>query len=152
TRAVIPIDSVFGFRRTSEDGWAYRADPEAGIGYFWVKSLKSSTLHELRQAEHRLRAEGVRALVLDFRFSAGDGLLQHAALVADGLLDGGVMWTAHDTGHPSKAYHADRESLFRRWPLVALINDFGDNAQGAVLAALQDNRRATLVGEPTAND
>jgi C-terminal processing protease CtpA/Prc len=36
--------------------------------------------------------------------------------------------------------------------MVVLINGIPDNAQGAVLAALQDRRRATLVGEPTRSD
>ncbi|MBI1914879.1 MAG: hypothetical protein HYS12_09105 [Planctomycetes bacterium] len=45
-----------------------------------------------------------------------------------------------------------RTRLFRGWPLAVLVNDIDDNAQGAVLAALQDNRRAVLVGEPTKAD
>jgi C-terminal peptidase prc len=150
TRGIAPLDTVFGFRRTSEEGWEYRADPGAGIAYVWVKALSSSTLHELRQVERRLQAEGMRALVLDFRFSAGEGHLEHAALVADGLLDGGLMWTT--SGKEEKAYRADRECLFRGWPLAVLVDDIADNAQGAVLAALQDNNRAVLVGEPTRAD
>jgi C-terminal peptidase prc len=151
-RAVIPLDSILGFRRPAEDRWDYCADREARIGYLWVDSLKTSTLHELRQAERRLQADGMRALVLDFRYSAGEGVLDHAALVADGLLDGGLMWTAHTTSAGDRAYRADRECLFRGWPIAVLVNNIGDNAQGAVLAALQDNNRATLVGEPTQTD
>jgi C-terminal processing protease CtpA/Prc len=91
-------------------------------------------------------------LVLDFRFSEGDGDLHDIALVADGLLDGGLMWTVRGVGDKRTEYRADREALFRGWPVVALINDTGDNGQGLVLAALQDNGRAALVGEPTRND
>ncbi len=151
TRSVIPMDSLYGFRRAG-DGWDYALDRPAGIGYVWVRSLKISTLHELRQLEQRLRGEDLRALVLDLRFSSGDGLFQHAALVADSLLDGGLMWTVRSTGNTTKAFHADRECLFRDWPLVVLTNEIRDNAQGMLLAALQDNRRAILVGEPTRND
>jgi C-terminal peptidase prc len=150
TRGVIPLDSVFGFRRRSEEEWDYRADPGAGIGYVWVKALSSSTLHELRQVEQRLQSDGNRALVLDFRFSQGEGQLHHAALVAGGLLDGGLLWTT--TGKDERAFRADREGLFRGLPLAVLVNDVRDNAQGAVLAALQDNNRAVLVGEPTRVD
>jgi C-terminal peptidase prc len=150
TRAVIPFDSLFGFRRTSGEGWDYLADREARIGYVWVSSISSSTLHELQQLERRLLADGARALVLDFRLSSGQGNLHHASLVADGLLDGGLMWTT--TGKEERAYRADRDCLFRGWPLAVLVSDLGDNAQGAVLAALQDNRRAVLVGEPTKVD
>jgi C-terminal peptidase prc len=151
-RDVIPIDSVLGYRRAGEDRWDYRADPEAGVGYVWVPSIKSSTLHELRQVERRLQAEGARALVLDLRFSQGEGVLDHAALVADGLLDGGLMWRVRHGGADAQESRADRECLFRGWPLAVLVNGITDNAQGAVLAALQDNHRATLVGEPTKGD
>jgi C-terminal peptidase prc len=147
TRAVIPFESVLGFRRSSEESWDYWVDKDAGIGYVWVRALSSSTLHELRQVEQRLQSDGLRALVLDFRFSAGEGHLHHAALVAGGLIDGGLLWTT--TGKEEKPYWADREGLFRGRPLVVLVNDISDNAQGAVLAALQDNNRAILVGEPT---
>ncbi len=152
TRAVIPFDSLFGFRRAGEEGWDYRTDPEARIAYVWVKSLKASTLHELAQVERRLDADGMRGLVLDFRFSQGDGLLHDAALVADGLIDGGLMWTSRDPHYPPREWRADRECLFRDWPVVVLVNGVPDNAQGAVVAALQDRGRATLVGEPTKGD
>jgi C-terminal peptidase prc len=152
TRGVVPFETVLGFRRVGEEGWDFRIDPEAGIGYVWVESLKSSTLHELRQIERRLQAEHVRALVLDFRFSAGEGMPEHAALVADGLLDGGLMWTARGPGGEVREYRADRECLFRGWPMVVLINGMPDSAQGAIAAALQDNHRAPLVGEPTTSD
>src|SRR5262249_6136911 len=120
TRAVVPLDSLFGFRRAGEEDWNYGVDPEARIAYVWVKAIKASTLHELRQVERRLQADGMRALVLDFRFSRGEGRLHDAGLVADGLLDGGLMWTARDPHYPAKAWRADRDCLFRDWPLVVL--------------------------------
>jgi C-terminal peptidase prc len=153
TRSVIPFESVLGFRRAGEDGWDYRPDPKEPIGYLWVPAVRSSTLHELRQAEQRLRAEGARALVLDLRFSHGDGLLHHAVLLADGLLDSGVLFRHCDKSGQVKEYKADRECLFRGWPLAVLVNgSIADNCQGAVLAALQDNGRAVLVGEATKCD
>jgi C-terminal processing protease CtpA/Prc len=117
-----------------------------------VKSVKSSTLHELAQVERRLVADRMRGLVLDFRFSQGEGHLHDAALLANGLIDGGLLWTSRESSYPAKEYRADRECLFRDWPMVVLVNGMPDNAQGAVLAALQDRRRAPLVGEPTRSD
>jgi C-terminal processing protease CtpA/Prc len=51
-----------------------------------------------------------------------------------------------------KLYRAYREALFRGWPIVAILNDVPDNCQALLLAALRDNDRAVLVGEPTNND
>jgi carboxyl-terminal processing protease len=151
TRGVVPFDSVFGYVRKGED-WDYRVDADAGIGYLCVKSINVSTLHELRQAERRLRADGVKALVLDLRFGGGGGSLRHAALVADGLLDAGLMWTVRGRGDATTEYRADRDCLFRGMPLAVLAYGSGDNALGAVLAALQDNRRATLIGSSAGGD
>jgi RNA polymerase sigma factor (sigma-70 family) len=153
-RTVTPFDSLQAYRRNSDNTWTYRVDPSLPIAYVWISAIRISTLHELRQLERQLTAEGIRALVLDFRFSDGDGQLGHAALLADGLLDGGYMWGVRH-GHMNEVteFRADRECLFRQWPLAALIGpNIRDRAQGAVLAALQDNKRAILVGEPTRTD
>jgi C-terminal peptidase prc len=153
TRAVIPFDTVLGYRRLSEEAWTYRVDPALPIGYVWVDSIKASTLHELRKLENQLQAEGCRALVLDFRSSCGEGVLYHAALVADGLLDGGVMWKVRGAHGEVQEFQADRECLFRDWPLAVLVEKhLCDRAQGGIIAALQDRGRAIVVGEPTKCD
>lgn len=153
TRAVVPFDSLAGHRRPSAEEWDYRPDPELPVAYVRIESLRISTLQELRQLEPRLKAKGFRALVLDLRFSNGDGRMRNAALLADGLLDGGLMWTSHGADEKSRTeYRADRECLFRDWPLAVLINDTLDRQHALVAAALQDNGRAVLVGEPTKND
>jgi carboxyl-terminal processing protease len=148
-RAKVPFDTVLGFRRQSEETWSYRIDPDQPIAYARIASINSATLHDLRQLERTLRAEACRALVLDLRFSAGaEPGLESAALVADGLLDGGVMWRLRDA-HGVKEVRADAECLFRGWPLAVLVN--GEPlgvAPEAVAAALQDNGRAVLVGGP----
>jgi hypothetical protein len=152
-RAVVPFDSLAGWRRGEEDEWNYRPDPDTAVAYVHIGSLRTSTLQELRQLEPKLRAQGFRALVLDFRFSGGDGMVRNAALFADGLLDGGVMWVSRGTEESSrKEYRADRECMLRDWPIALLINDTLDRQHALVAAALQDNNRAILVGQPTKND
>src|SRR5262249_28772822 len=48
-----------------------------------------------------------------------------------------------------REFRADRECLFRNWPLAVLVDkELADRVQGSVIAALQDNRRAVVVGEP----
>ncbi len=151
-RSVVPFDTVLGFRREGEDGWRYRVAADSPIGYVRISAIRSSTLHELRKIEPRLRAAGVRALVIDLRFSGGEGFLHTAATLADGLLDGGLLWRIRGAHGQVKEYRADRECVFRDWPLVVLMNDIEDRSHGAVLAALQDNHRAVLVGVPTKVD
>ena len=148
TRAVIPFDTLLGYQRGSEELWTYRVDPAVPVGYVSINAIRASTLHELRKLESQLQAEGCRALVLDFRRSGGAGVLRHAALIADGLLDGGLMWSVRNAHGNVMKFQADRECLFRNWPLAVLVDkDLADRAQGGVVAALQDNGRAVVVGE-----
>jgi C-terminal peptidase prc len=152
-RAIVPFDSLAGFRRLDADEWDYAMEPDAKVAYVRVESLRISTLQELRQLEPKLRAQGFRALVLDLRYSQGDGIVRNAALFADGLLDGGLMWSARGGEEGTrKDYFADRECMFRDWPIAMLINDSLDRQHALVAAALQDNKRAVLVGQPTKND
>jgi C-terminal peptidase prc len=146
-RSVVPFDTVFGYRRVSEEKWRCRINPETPIAYVWISSVVSSTLHELRQVERQLQAEGVRALVLDLRLCEG-GTLHDAALLAAGLLDSGLMWRVRDAHNVATDYRAESGCLFRDWPLAVLVHE---NAVGRsptlVALALQNNGRATVVGE-----
>jgi carboxyl-terminal processing protease len=60
------------------------------------------------------------------------------------------MWKVHGTGtSPPTEYRADRECLFRDWPMAVLIDGRMSMSDALIAAALQDNKRAILVGEPT---
>ena len=99
TRSVVPFQMVEGYRRAGE-GWTYRIDPATPVAYVRIASITSGTLHELRQLEPQLRGEGVRAIVLDLRFTGGHSdNVQAAALVANGFLDGGLLWRVIDSRH-----------------------------------------------------
>lgn len=149
TRSVVPFEHVMGYRRASEDAWDYLIDPKSPIGYVRVDSCSSSTPHELRQVERRLRSRGARALVLDFRSSQGGSEQHNATLLAGALLDDALLWRFHGAGKEVREFRSGRDCLFRDWPMAVLVNDNVDSAEGTVVAALQDNRRAVLVGEPT---
>jgi carboxyl-terminal processing protease len=146
TRGVVPFETILGYRRLDDERWDFRPQGELPIAYVRVGSMTSSCLHELRQIEPKLQAEGCRALVLDLRWSGGS-TVANAALLADGLLDGGVLWRTTNLKKQTREYTADRDCLFRGWPVAVLVNDPMPPGAILVAAALQDNRRAILVGE-----
>lgn len=145
-RSVIPFSTVHGYRRTGEESWAFCCDSQSRVGYLSLGEIKISTLLELRKIEPLVRAEGVQALVLDLRFTRGDDL-RHAALVADGLLDGGVLWRVCDNRDRVKEYKADRDCLFRDVPMAVLVGEHTGSMGAIMAAALQDRGRAIVVGE-----
>ncbi|HEY7327707.1 MAG TPA: S41 family peptidase [Gemmataceae bacterium] len=145
-RSIIPFTSVHGYRRTGEESWTFTVDPSSAIGYLSFDDLKSSTLLELRKIEPLVLEEGTKALVLDLRFTRGDDI-RHAALVADGLLDSGVLWRVCDNNGRKKEYKADRDCLFRDTPMVVLVGEHTGSKAAAIAAALQDRGRAIVVGE-----
>ncbi len=146
-RGVVPFTLLVGYTRVGEEDWTYRVDPAAPIGYVRVSRITSSAVHELRQIERRLQADGCKALVLDLRFTA-EGDVPQTALLADALLDGGSICQVVDRQGHVKEYKAAPDCLFRGWPLAVLV---GEPARGpgadVLAAALQANGRAVLVGE-----
>lgn len=150
TRSVIRVDSVLGFDGSSVSRSQLRENHTEPICYLRV-GTSASTLQELRDAEIRLRAAGMKVLIMDFRSPRRSGDFHLARLLADGLLDGGTMWTWQDRTGERHVETADRECLFRGIPLVVIVDSDVDATAAHVAAALQDAGRATIVGEaPTA--
>src|SRR5205807_2618857 len=67
--------------------------------------------------------------------------------LADALLDGGVMWRVRDAKHQVKEIRADRDCLFRGWPVAVLVDARPNTAVDAVVGAWQDNHRVIVLGE-----
>lgn len=146
-RQPVPFDSLYGYRR-SGDGWDYRLSADSPVAYVRMSAVRSSTLHELRRLEARLRSDGCRALVIDLRSAEPSAQLTNVRLVADGLLDSGILWRQRNAVGQEEAPRADCECLFRDWPLAVLVDrEDVDIGVQALLGALQDNHRSVIVGE-----
>jgi carboxyl-terminal processing protease len=147
-RETIPFQSALGYRRISEEAFDFRPDPTLPAAYIRLHGLSSSTYHELRRLERQLRSEGNRALVLDLR-ATPPGSLVHTAQVTDAFLDGDLMWKMRDSRGRVTEYKADRDCLFRDWPMVVLVNELTLETAAVIAESLQDRGRAVLVGRPT---
>jgi carboxyl-terminal processing protease len=148
-REVIPFQSAVGFRRIGEEAFEFRPDQTVPAAYIRLEQLTSSTYHELRRLERLLNSQGNHALVLDLRRTQ-PGSIVHAAQVADAFLDGGLMWRVRDARGRVTEYKADRDCLFRDWPMVVLVDGTTVETPAVIAAALQDRGRAILIGSPTA--
>ena len=91
--------------------------------------------------------ENLQGVVLDLRNNPG-GLLMQAIRVSDGFLDRGeIVSTRGREGEAGERYNATTGDLIEGRPLVVLINGGSASASEIVAGALQDHRRAVVVGE-----
>ncbi len=124
---------------------------EGRVAYIRIKQFQEHTHDELLDAVAKLRARSGGALagiLVDMRSDPG-GLVDQAADVADEFLDGGVIYTARHRGEIVDQVDAHPGGALSREPCVVLVNQYTASASELVAGALQDNRRATVVGERT---
>ena len=101
----------------------------------------------MRRAITALEAAGAKALVLDLRDNPG-GLLSSAIEVSDLFLNEGRIVSTRDRNNRGRAWDAKEEgTIFKGKPLAVLVNKNSASASEIVSAALQDNKRAVVVGE-----
>jgi carboxyl-terminal processing protease len=122
-----------------------------GVAYLRVKQFQEHTHDELLDAAAKLRARAggpLRGVIVDLRNDPG-GLVDQAADVADEFLDGGVIYTTRHRGRIVDEVKARGGGAFASEPCVVLVNQYTASASELVAGALQDNRRAAVVGERT---
>jgi carboxyl-terminal processing protease len=121
------------------------------IAYVRIKQFQERTHDELVAAAGRMRAQAkgsVTAVVVDLRSNPG-GLVDEAAEVADEFLDGGTIFTMRHRGMVIDETKARRGGIYADVPVVLLVNEWSASAAELVAGALQDNKRATVVGVNT---
>jgi carboxyl-terminal processing protease len=125
-----------------------------GIGYVKVKNFQERTDQSLYKELEKLRAQNggkeLRGLVLDLRNNPG-GLLDQAVAVSDRFLPGGlpiVSTRGRSPGQVNEERARDRDTE-KAYPVVVLVNAGSASASEIVAGALQDHRRAVVMGTPT---
>lgn len=121
------------------------------IAYIRIKQFQTGTHDELLRAVAKLRQEAGRPLdgvLVDMRNNPG-GLVNEASAVAEEFLSGGVIFTTRHRGKIIDEVRASSGGALRRGPLVVLVNEYSASAAELVAGALQDHKRATIVGAQT---
>jgi carboxyl-terminal processing protease len=135
-RAIIRIQSV-------------RSRTEGDLGYIRVTSFTEQTDVGLRNAVQRIKEQlgnKLRGVVLDLRNNPG-GLLDQAIAISDAFLDKGeIVSTRGRRSEDAQRYNAKPGDLLNGLPIVVLVNSGSASASEIVAGALQDHRRAILLG------
>jgi carboxyl-terminal processing protease len=119
------------------------------VGWVALEEFNSGAHGEVREAIDRLLKQGARGLVFDLRDDGG-GLVEEAQLVASAFLpEGAVIVTTRGRAQPTETLTATGSPIATRIPLAVLVNRATASAAEIVTAALQDHKRATVVGTHT---
>lgn len=148
TRKVIKVETVLGDRRGSDDQWKYLLDDQAKIGYIRIITFGRETSQDLKAVLEELQNKGLRGLILDLRFNPG-GLLKSAIEVSDMFLDSGDIVSTEGRNIRAQTWQATAPQTYTGFPMVVLVNQYSASASEIVAAALQDHRRAIVIGEQT---
>jgi C-terminal peptidase prc len=146
TRGLIEVDTVLGAKRKANDDWDFYIDHEAKIGYLRLTQFSRNSYRDIKNVMDDLMKQGLKGFILDLRFNPG-GLLDSAVKITDLYIDDGLIVTIRPrAGRPARHTGQSAGSLLD-FPMVCLVN--GQSASGSeiVSAALQDHKRALIIGD-----
>ncbi|BAP17018.1 carboxyl-terminal processing protease CtpC [cyanobacterium endosymbiont of Epithemia turgida] len=117
------------------------------IGYIRLTQFSSQAGQEMREAIKNLEAEQVNGYILDLRSNPG-GLLYSSIEIARMWLDEGKIVSTVNRGGQEEQQRASNRALTDK-PLVVLVDGGSASASEILSGALQDHRRAMIVGTQT---
>jgi carboxyl-terminal processing protease len=142
-----PFDVTLVRAIVSVDAATYRR--EADIGYIRLPGFNEQTADGLERAVRDLKKQigpGIKGYVLDLRNNPG-GLLDQAIQVSDDFLGSGeIVSTRGRHSEDTQRYDAKGGDITDGKPVVVLINGGTASASEIVSGALQDHKRATVIG------
>lgn len=117
-----------------------------GIGYIHISEFTPRTAQEFEAALKDMTSKGATSLIVDVRNNLG-GSLNAVISSSDLLLDSGTILVQRNADGKETSYVAKQGQLASGLPIVVLQNRFSASASEILAASLQENQRATLVGE-----
>jgi len=140
TRDIIKVQSVKG--RVLEEGY----------GYVRISQFQSHTGENLAKQIAKIRKESkdnIKGLILDLRNNPG-GVLNAAVEVSDAFLENGlIVYTQGRVPDSELKFTATPNELIDGAPMIVLVNGGSASASEIVAGALQDHKRAIIMGSQT---
>ncbi|MEZ4656059.1 MAG: S41 family peptidase [Caldilineaceae bacterium] len=120
----------------------------ARIGYIQHHLFSDRSPEEMREAIAELTAQRADRFILDLRGNPG-GYVDSVVSIADYWLDEGLIMLEKRADGAEKRFESTAETLAGDAPLVVIVDGASASASEILAGALQDYKRATLVGEKT---
>ncbi len=117
------------------------------FGYLRITQFQSNTGADLKKAVAKLETnQALKGLVLDLRNNPG-GVLQAAVDVVDAFIsEGKIVYTEGRLKSADTSFMASEDTVIGDIPVVVLINGGSASASEIVAGALQDHKRAVIMG------
>ena len=123
---------------------------ENKVGYLRLRAFNENSSQQLKKEILKIeKNKNLVGYILDLRNNPG-GLLSQAIKVSDFFLDDGeIVSTKGRKNRESRKFFANKGDKINGKPLIVLINNGSASASEIVAGALQDHKRAILLGETT---
>ena len=120
------------------------------MGYLRLRAFNENSSSQLKSEISKLEKNNkIKGYILDLRNNPG-GLLSQAIKISDYFLnDGEIVSTKGRKSRENRKFFAKKGDKIKGKPLVVLINNGSASASEIVAGALQDHKRAVLLGETT---
>lgn len=122
---------------------------DGDIAYVRVTTFNEAVMSEFKKAMRAISKQSknpLKGVILDLRNNPG-GLLDQGVALAEYFLDSGVIVKTKSRIHEDKVYSANKfEPKSPKVPMVVLINSGSASASEVVSGALQDHKRAIIMG------
>ncbi|MDO8803175.1 MAG: S41 family peptidase [Elusimicrobiota bacterium] len=121
---------------------------DAKTGYVKIVEFTGHATENIEKAMVELKGKGMEALVLDLRYNPG-GLLSSAVDISKMFMNGNkmIVYTKGRKPENYQEFKANTSATYEMLPVVVLINRYSASASEIVAGAMQDNKRAVIVGE-----
>ncbi len=126
-------------------------DLEDGYGYIRLTSFIENSGSDFEKVlkEIQKRSKNIRGLIIDLRRNPG-GLLDQAVKISDLFLeDGVIVSTIGRNKREKEVIYAKKDGTYSGFPVIVLVNEYSASASEIVAGALQDNKRALIMGQTT---
>jgi len=138
-RETIELESIRDIRKVGR-----------AIGYMQIMDFQEKTVAQMDAGLSDLEKQGIEALIIDLR-NDGGGLMTQAVAMAERFLPAGAKIVSVNSkiDVQRKEHVASGSVRVYDYPMVILVNQFSASASEIFSAAMQDHKRATLVGVKT---
>lgn len=124
-------------------------DFEDGYAYIRLTSFIENSAQDLEKAikSHEKKYKDTKGLIIDLRRNPG-GLLDQAVQISDLFLDSGIIVSTMGRNQKEKeVIYAKKANGFKNFPVIVLIDQYSASASEILAGALQDNKRALIMGQ-----